>query len=134
MASRPPWFDLKKLSISELVHCLSSFQVGFNGGNRTGWVRLPYSGEGRVGRLALFTNGLVPGRWIYRVDEEIVAGGCSNESVGYVVVSPDSGIQVGGVAVNVSGPCLRDGDHVKVHSNLRIIKRRELKSAWTFYR
>lgn len=60
----------------------SFLKVGFNGGNGTGWTRLPYSGEGRVWKLAYFTNVLTPGRWVYRVDEEIVPGGCSNDSTG----------------------------------------------------
>lgn len=88
--------------------------VGFNGGNQTGWTPLPYSAEGRVWMLSYFTNVEVPGRWIYRIDERIVPGGCSNESVGYIVTSPESGVMVGGIAVNVSGPCLRDQDVVKV--------------------
>lgn len=38
----------------------------------------------------------------------------SSRHLGYMVVSPDGGTQLGGIAVNVSGPCLRDGDFVKV--------------------
>lgn len=33
-------------------------------------------------KLARFTSSVVPGRWVYRVDEEIIPGGCSNDSVG----------------------------------------------------
>lgn len=66
-------------TIASSIFC---FQVGFNAGNGTGWTPLPYSGEGRVNRLAEFSNVMIPGRWIYRVDEQIITGGCSNESVG----------------------------------------------------
>lgn len=58
------------------------FQAGFNAGNGTGWTSLPYSGEGRVLKLQEFSNVGVPGRWLYRVDEQIITGGCSNESIG----------------------------------------------------
>ncbi len=56
--------------------------IGFNGGNGTGFTGLPYSGEGEQYRLARDTPAIVPGRWVYRVDEEIVRGGCDNNSIG----------------------------------------------------
>lgn len=61
---------------------IRNFQAGFNGGNGTGWTPLPYSGEGRVIKLKEFSNVGIPGRWLFRVDEEIIRGGCSNESIG----------------------------------------------------
>uniref|UniRef100_A0A914C1P0 NIDO domain-containing protein n=2 Tax=Acrobeloides nanus TaxID=290746 RepID=A0A914C1P0_9BILA len=93
---------------------LQSALAGFNGGNGTGWTSLPYSGEGRILKLQEFSNVGVPGRWLYRVDEQIISGGCSNESIGYMVTSPIAATMIGGVLVNVSGPCLRGGDVVKV--------------------
>lgn len=87
--------------------------AGFNGGNGTGWFPLPYSGWGRIWKLGYFSNVLTPGRWIHRVDEEITPGGCSNGSTGFMVVSPQGGAMQGGIAVNISGPCLRQGDFVK---------------------
>ncbi len=69
--------EIFKISIK-----IINLQVGFNGGNGTGWTALPYSGEGRVIKLMEFSNVAVPGRWIYRVDEQIIPGGCSNESIG----------------------------------------------------
>ena len=59
--------------------------VGFNGGNGTGWYALPYSGHGRVWKLGYFSNVLVPGRWIFRVDERIIPGGCLNASIGVLL-------------------------------------------------
>ncbi|EPB77953.1 AMOP domain protein [Ancylostoma ceylanicum] len=93
---------------------LQSAIAGFNGGNGTGWTPLPYSGEGRVIKLKEFSNVGVPGRWLFRVDEEIIRGGCSNESIGYLTTAPIAATMIGGVYVNVSGPCLRGGDVVKV--------------------
>uniref|UniRef100_A0A914ZDB4 NIDO domain-containing protein n=1 Tax=Panagrolaimus superbus TaxID=310955 RepID=A0A914ZDB4_9BILA len=93
---------------------LQSAMAGFNGGNGTGWTALPYSGEGRVLKLQEFSNVGIPGRWVYRVDEQIISGGCSNESIGFMTTAPIAASMIGGVYVNVSGPCLRAGDVVKV--------------------
>ena len=109
---------------------LQSAVAGFNAGNGTGWTALPYSGtiqvhtnlfptlinsgEGRILKLQEFSNVGVPGRWLFRVDEEIINGGCSNESIGYMTTAPIAASMIGGVLVNVSGPCLRGGDVVKV--------------------
>ncbi|KIH44466.1 hypothetical protein ANCDUO_25508 [Ancylostoma duodenale] len=64
---------------------MAKIQAGFNGGNGTGWTPLPYSGEGRVIKLK-----------------------------GYLTTAPIAATMIGGVYVNVSGPCLRGGDVVKV--------------------
>lgn len=88
--------------------------AGFNAGNGTGWSSLPYSGEGRVIKLQEFSNVGIPGRWLYRVDEQIINAGCSNESIGWLTTAPIAASMIGGVYVNVSGPCLREGDVVKV--------------------
>lgn len=75
---------------------------------------------------------MVPGRFVYRVDEQIVPGGCSNESVGkvdclftvvnpywtfllgFMYTAPTEASMLGGITVNVSGPCIRPGDNVVV--------------------
>ncbi|KAH7731534.1 Protein K03H1.5 [Aphelenchoides avenae] len=88
--------------------------VGFNGGNGTGWYQLPYSGHGRVWKLGYFSNVLTPGRWIHRIDEVVIPAGCTNASTGAMVTAPPWGVMQGGTAVNVSGPCLRDTDNIKV--------------------
>ena len=93
---------------------MQSAMAGFNGGNGTGWTSLPYSGEGRILKLQEFSNVGIPGRWLYRVDEQIITGGCSNESIGYMTTAPIAASMIGGVYVNVSGPCLREGDVVRV--------------------
>ncbi|KAI6176564.1 hypothetical protein M3Y97_00811800 [Aphelenchoides bicaudatus] len=68
---------------------LQSALAGFNAVlSMLGWTSLPYSGEGRVLKLQEFSNVGVPGRWLYRVDEQIINGGCSNESIGYMTTAP----------------------------------------------
>uniref|UniRef100_A0A915DYD5 AMOP domain protein n=1 Tax=Ditylenchus dipsaci TaxID=166011 RepID=A0A915DYD5_9BILA len=94
---------------------LQSAMAGFNAGNGTGWTSLPYSGEGRVLKLQEFSNVGVPGRWLYRVDEQIINGGCSNESIGkFHDHSTYCSFYDRRYIMNVSGPCLRAGDVVKV--------------------
>ncbi|CAJ0931492.1 unnamed protein product, partial [Mesorhabditis belari] len=88
--------------------------AGFNGGNGTGWYPLPYSGHGRIWKLGYFSNVLTPGRWVHRIDELIIPAGCTNASDGGVVLAPPFGPMQGGVAINISGPCLREKDVVKV--------------------
>uniref|UniRef100_A0A1I7Z4N6 NIDO domain-containing protein n=1 Tax=Steinernema glaseri TaxID=37863 RepID=A0A1I7Z4N6_9BILA len=87
--------------------------AGFNGGNGTGWYPLPYSGHGRIWKLGYFSNVLTPGRWVHRVDEAIIPAGCTNASTGSMITAPPWGPMQGGVAINVSGPCLRPKDAVK---------------------
>ncbi|CAL2036914.1 unnamed protein product [Caenorhabditis brenneri] len=89
--------------------------AGFNGGNGTGWYGLPYSGEGRLWKLGYFSNVLTPGRWIHRIDELIIPAGCTNASNGVMMTAPPWGPMHGGMAINVSGPCLRPADVVKVN-------------------
>lgn len=62
--------------------------VGFNGGNGTGFVQLPFSAEGNSYKLVQFGSTTTAGRWIARVDEGIVYGGCSNDSIGIPLVLP----------------------------------------------
>ena len=57
-------------------------KIGFNGGSGTGFYHLPYSGESNSYNLARFGSTNTAGRWLARVDEEIVYGGCSNSSTG----------------------------------------------------
>ncbi|KRZ45852.1 Uncharacterized protein T4C_4045 [Trichinella pseudospiralis] len=88
--------------------------AGFNGGNGTGFTAMPYSARGEIFKLATFSSVSVPGRWMYRVDEEIIRGGCSNASSGYLVIAPDRGTMLGGIAVNITGQCLMPRSTVHV--------------------
>uniref|UniRef100_A0A5S6QIF4 Sushi domain-containing protein n=1 Tax=Trichuris muris TaxID=70415 RepID=A0A5S6QIF4_TRIMR len=88
--------------------------AGFNGGNGTGFTPLPYSARGEIFKLATYSSVDLPGRWMYRVDEQIIAGGCSNASAGLLTVAPDKGSMLGGISVNVSGPCLPPSSTVHV--------------------
>ena len=58
------------------------FKVGFNGGNGTGFIDIPYSAEGNSYKLVQFGSTQTAGRWLARVDEEIIYGGCINTSIG----------------------------------------------------
>ncbi|KHJ42499.1 AMOP domain protein [Trichuris suis] len=89
-------------------------KAGFNGGNGTGFTPLPYSASGEIFKLATFSSVDLPGRWIYRVDEQIIAGGCSNASAGFLTIAPDKGSMLGGISVNISGPCLPPSSTVHV--------------------
>ncbi|KAL6728780.1 hypothetical protein Aduo_010517 [Ancylostoma duodenale] len=89
--------------------------AGFNGGNGTGWYQLPYSGHGRIWKLGYFSNVLTPGRWIHRIDEVIIPAGCTNASTGGVITAPPWGVMQGGMAINISGPCFRPNDNIKVN-------------------
>uniref|UniRef100_A0A915D6S6 NIDO domain-containing protein n=1 Tax=Ditylenchus dipsaci TaxID=166011 RepID=A0A915D6S6_9BILA len=88
--------------------------VGFNGGNGTGYVELPYSAEGNSYKLVQYGSTQIAGRWLARIDEQIQYGGCSNESRGTLEMSQQYGNMLGGFALNVSGPCYRPTDIIKL--------------------
>uniref|UniRef100_A0A1I7RLD5 Protein mesh n=2 Tax=Bursaphelenchus xylophilus TaxID=6326 RepID=A0A1I7RLD5_BURXY len=88
--------------------------VGFNGGNGTGYFELPYSADGNSYKLVQYGSTQIAGRWVARVDEQIQYGGCSNESRGTLETSQQYGNMLGGFALNVSGPCYRPTDIIKL--------------------
>ncbi|KAI6182105.1 Protein mesh [Aphelenchoides bicaudatus] len=88
--------------------------VGFNGGNGTGFYQLPYSSEGNSYKLVQYGSTQIAGRWVARIDEQIQYGGCSNESRGTLETSQQYGNMLGGFALNVSGPCYRPTDIIKL--------------------
>ncbi|KAH7726583.1 Protein K03H1.5 [Aphelenchoides avenae] len=88
--------------------------VGFNGGNGTGYFELPYSNEGNSYKLVQYGSTQIAGRWLARIDEQIQYGGCSNESRGTLETSQQYGNMLGGFALNVSGPCYRPTDIIKL--------------------
>ncbi|KIH50433.1 hypothetical protein ANCDUO_19488, partial [Ancylostoma duodenale] len=56
----------------------------------------------------------VAGRWLARIDEQIQYGGCTNDSRGPIELSQQYGNMLGGFALNVTGPCLRPNDVIKM--------------------
>uniref|UniRef100_A0A914XL52 NIDO domain-containing protein n=1 Tax=Plectus sambesii TaxID=2011161 RepID=A0A914XL52_9BILA len=88
--------------------------VGFNGGNGTGFVQLPYSAEGNSYKLVQFGSTQTAGRWLCRVDEVIVYGGCTNDSTGQLRFDTPYGDMLGGFSLNVSGPCFREQNVIKL--------------------
>jgi hypothetical protein len=88
--------------------------VGFNGGNGTGFVQLPYSAEGNSYKLVQFGSTQTAGRWLCRVDEVIVYGGCTNDSTGELRFDTPYGDMLGGFSLNVSGPCFREDNVIRL--------------------
>uniref|UniRef100_A0A5S6QR44 AMOP domain-containing protein n=1 Tax=Trichuris muris TaxID=70415 RepID=A0A5S6QR44_TRIMR len=86
--------------------------VGFNGGNGTGFYEFPYSARGNSYKLADFGSTQVKGRWIAKVDESIIYGGCSNDSHGALTATNPWNGMIGGNSINVSGPCFRPEDYI----------------------
>ncbi|KRY36412.1 Uncharacterized protein T01_9211 [Trichinella spiralis] len=86
--------------------------VGMNGGNGTGFYEFPYSAQGDSYKLAEFSSTQTKGRWLARVDEAIVYGGCSNASHGKLTTSDPWNGMIGGNSINVSGPCFRPNDYI----------------------
>lgn len=57
----------------------STFQSGFNGGEIGHFFNLPGSRSNDVVNIEQTTNVNIPGRWVFRVDTELIdpANGCS---------------------------------------------------------
>uniref|UniRef100_A0A5S6QTX0 AMOP domain-containing protein n=1 Tax=Trichuris muris TaxID=70415 RepID=A0A5S6QTX0_TRIMR len=91
-----------------------SAMVGFNGGNGTGWYSLPWSADGNSYKLVQYGSTQVAGRWLARVDEEIEYGGCSNNSIGILQLDKPQATMLGGFTLNVTGPCFRITDVLKM--------------------
>ncbi|CAH1778428.1 unnamed protein product, partial [Owenia fusiformis] len=90
-------------------------QAGFNAGNGTEFYPLPYSGTNEILRLATSAGSNVTGRYIYRVDDEIIIkGGCTNDTQASSILEmyPRFGGMMGGGEVNVSGPCFAPNDRI----------------------
>lgn len=92
--------------------------VGFNAGNGTrAFEYMPYSQTTRISNLV--GNGMAngkPGRHIFRIDEQIYQGVCNFEpgmGAAPLFLSPNSGNMLGGVLVNMSGPCFNENDRIK---------------------
>ena len=75
---------------------LSPFQSGFNGGDIGHFFNLPGSRSNDVVNIEQTTNVNTPGRWLFRVDTELIdpANGCSyNGKFGHqilIIMSKDS--------------------------------------------
>jgi len=85
--------------------------VGFNAGNGTrAYEYKPYSQDMRVRDLTYkgFADS-IPGRHIFRIDERVMSGNCFDDETVYttqpLMFAPESGNMMGGMMVNVTGPC-----------------------------
>lgn len=75
-SSQRPWSILSKL----ILHLTPShFQSGFNGGDVGLFFNLPGSRSNDVVNIEQTTNVNSPGRWVFRIDTELIdpANGCS---------------------------------------------------------
>lgn len=85
--------------------------VGFNAGNGTkAYEYKPYSQDMRIRDLTYkgYANQ-IPGRHVFRIDERVISGNCFDDETVYtsqpLVFAPESGNMMGGMMVNVTGPC-----------------------------
>jgi len=85
--------------------------VGFNAGNGTrAYEYKPYSQDMRIRDLSYkgYANQ-IPGRHIFRLDERVMSGNCFDDETVYttqpLVFAPESGNMMGGMMVNITGPC-----------------------------
>ncbi|XP_014666828.1 PREDICTED: protein mesh-like [Priapulus caudatus] len=101
--------------MSEIDFYEDTSSIGFNAGNGTEWWGLaPFSGTQGVARIDEFTSvGDTPGRWVFRVDEVIERGGCTNVTQGVALSYPSVGTMFGGESINISGPCFVEGPEIK---------------------
>ena len=54
------------------------------------------------------------------MDESIVYGGCSNDTKGALAVTIGAWSMLGGYAINVSGPCIRETDTIRVNMDVTL--------------
>ncbi|XP_071814712.1 sushi domain-containing protein 2-like [Apostichopus japonicus] len=79
-------------------------QAGFNAGDGNRSFPLPGSRSDRVLDLMENSNIGIPGRWVFKVDGDMIEGfSCSSN--GRVGLSPSSGVMLGGTIVSIIGPC-----------------------------
>ncbi|XP_078360277.1 sushi domain-containing protein 2-like isoform X2 [Oculina patagonica] len=84
-------------------------QAGFNAGDGRRFFSIPGSRTHQVLNLPSKSNVGKPGRWMFRIDSaKIEAGGCNTK--GSLVVSPRSGIMLGGDNIFIAGPCYTPSD------------------------
>ncbi|KAL9985251.1 hypothetical protein ACROYT_G007629 [Oculina patagonica] len=86
-------------------------QAGFNAGDGVRYFNIPGSATDQVIDIRTQSNVGKPGRWMFRIDSaNIEAGGCNTK--GSLVVSPRSGIMLGGDNLFIAGPCYTPSDRI----------------------
>ncbi|XP_078360279.1 protein mesh-like [Oculina patagonica] len=89
----------------------SPAQAGFNAGDGIRFFSIPGSRTHQVIDIPNKSNVGKPGRWIFRIDNaKIEGGGCNTK--GSLVVSPSSGIMLGGDNIFIAGPCYKPSDKI----------------------
>lgn len=87
--------------------------IGMNAGNGRKFTKMPYSEKERMLQLPTIKNSgsNVTGRFYYRVDDNIITGGCSSDKEIQdsrpLQIVPSFTHMLGGNALAVSGPCYK---------------------------
>uniref|UniRef100_A0A336M8F3 CSON013620 protein n=2 Tax=Culicoides sonorensis TaxID=179676 RepID=A0A336M8F3_CULSO len=90
--------------------------IGFNAGNGSrSFEYKPYSQSDHIFNLANPNSGQkMPGRHIFRIDEEILPGTCNIDPEQSILhISPQSGNMLGGSIINVTGPCFNPNHEIR---------------------
>ena len=95
-------FNYHKLEWSKLDNIKQLAQVGFNLDDGFTFYTLSYF-TSNVTSIQYESNVKRPGRWIFRIDDDLEEGGCKTQ--GYVSINPYIVYFIGGEDVQITGPC-----------------------------
>ncbi|XP_028415613.1 sushi domain-containing protein 2-like [Dendronephthya gigantea] len=102
-------------------------QAGFNAGDGVRYFNIPNSRTSEIINIISTSNYKSPGMWIFQVDGETVKNtGCASGRD--LVLSPRSGIELGGTVVYIGGPCYNSSNDVVCRFNKNIESAAELIS------
>ncbi|XP_028417110.1 sushi domain-containing protein 2-like [Dendronephthya gigantea] len=102
-------------------------QAGFNAGDGFRYFNIPNSRTPAIINITSTSNYEIPGMWIFQVDGETVKNtGCALG--GDLVLSPRSGIELGGTVVYIGGPCYNSSKDVACRFNKNLESAAELIS------
>lgn len=97
-------FNYHKLEWSKLNHAEQHAQAGFNHfGDSSTYFAMNNSYTSNILSIQYDSNVKKPGRWIFRIDDDLEEGGCNTQ--GYVTINPYYVYFIGGEHVQVTGPC-----------------------------
>ncbi|CAB4037531.1 sushi domain-containing 2-like, partial [Paramuricea clavata] len=93
--------------------------AGFNAGDGFRYFNIPNSRNPAIINITSTSNYQDPGLWIFQVDGESVENhGCTSNSG--LVLSPRSGIELGGTEIFIGGPCYKPDDQIVCRFNKTI--------------
>ncbi|XP_028416696.1 uncharacterized protein LOC114540886 [Dendronephthya gigantea] len=104
-----------------------SAQAGFNAGDGVRYFNIPNSRTSEIINILSTSNYKRPGMWIFQVDGETVKNtGCASGRD--LVLSPRSGIELGGTVVYIGGPCYNSTNDIVCRFNKNLESAAELIS------